>query len=222
MPQRLKISLLAVIFFGLFVLFSYFVAHEQFNQSDFDMTVKLQDRISHRFDLPFSVFSIIGTVEVTGLMLFILGCFLLIRRLFLTAVSLALMPLGLALEVFGKVFVLHPGPPFLFYRGVIDFDFPSHYVHTSYSYPSGHMYRTTFLITFLIVYMQLRWRLGYRLLVQLGLIGVLIIMGVSRVYLGEHWTTDVIGGALLGVSLGLLPTLFLPQQKTETSKTVVE
>lgn len=71
------------------------------------------------------------------------------------------------------------------------------------SFPSGHTMGSAAVyvtLAFLVVMMRPR---GWSRSAILGGIGVLVVLiAASRVYLGVHWTTDVVVGLLAGVAWG--------------------
>jgi membrane-associated phospholipid phosphatase len=74
----------------------------------------------------------------------------------------------------------------------------------SYSFPSGHVLFYSVFLGFLvfIVYSRLKAS-GLRSALLLLFGTMIILVGISRIYLGEHWASDVLGAYLLG-SLCLL------------------
>ena len=205
---KLLLAILGICLFLVFVFFSFLVHKNIFTGIDFDTTVRLQDKIPRRFDLFFSILSLVGSFEIVSVILLVLWLFL--RKLRFIFV-LFLFGFFHLLELYGKAFVTHPGPPYLFFRYDIPFQFPTSYVQPGSSYPSGHLARTLFvsvILAFIIYHLKKLSKSQKQILYCLITVFV-ALMFISRIYLGEHWLSDVIGGSILGTSMGILSLLFI-------------
>ena len=69
----------------------------------------------------------------------------------------------------------------------------------SFSFPSGHVVHFTVFYGFLAVALITCWRSSWWRNSLIACCAALIaLVGLSRIYLGEHWLTDVIAGYLIG------------------------
>lgn len=196
-----------LILLGAFVWLSFLVKRDIFDRFDFDSTVKIQNHIPKKYDVYLSFFSLIGSFELTFAFLIII---LILRKKLSGIFVVGLFAFAHVIELFGKSLITHQGPPFMFFRYTIPFLFPSSYVQPGSSYPSGHALRTVFLTTIIIYLISgIKRSRAYKIIVIGLLIVFNIVMLTTRVSLGEHWSSDVLGGSFLGASFGFISLLFL-------------
>lgn len=74
---------------------------------------------------------------------------------------------------------------------------------SGYSYPSGHaMISILFFGT--ISYVISNSNIKYNKIIRWSLAIFIILIGISRIYLGVHYASDIIGGYLLGMIIILI------------------
>ena len=77
---------------------------------------------------------------------------------------------------------------------------------SSYSYPSGHATVTFTIFPIIAIYFILLTKLKYsiKLLISIITMSIPILVSFSRLYLGVHYFTDILAGALVGLTFGLV------------------
>ena len=128
--------------------------------------------------------------------------------------------------VFGAIFLLAQGAAELIKAFVARPrpDLVSHLDLTySSSFPSGHAVMSPVVyFTLAIIIAETQISRAARLMLVCGAVILVTAIGISRVYLGVHWPTDVLAGWTLGSSVALCSWVVLRRlrQRAELSHTI--
>lgn len=214
---------LSILLFFCFALLSKYEDRASLRNLDFAVTVKVQERIDRSTHLRLADF--VGNV-MEGATYFAAPGFTSVAVIVLTGygvydwkkrkvrLSSMIIPVGFILillaELFGKSIVHHPSPPFSMIKHPTSM-FPANYINEQFSYPSGHAARAIYIgmVIYSLVGTGVSARSKRRGALIIGICLYVVLVGVSRIYLGEHWFTDVVGGVLIGAGTGLVAHLIL-------------
>jgi membrane protein DedA with SNARE-associated domain/membrane-associated phospholipid phosphatase len=118
---------------------------------------------------------------------------LLVKRCYRTAGFWALTALGGLLGVQLLKWAIHLPRPVAIYHGA-----------SAYGFPSGHTTMSVILYGFLAILLARELSGAWRWGLFSSVVLISFIIGLSRLYLGAHWLSDVLGGYFIGTSWAAL------------------
>lgn len=167
------------------------VNSESMVQIDQEVTLFLFARRSQPLSQFLLAMSEFGSQGVSIGMTVVVGLALLWKRLRWQTLSISLVMIGVGLSIhYGK----------LVFQRVRPLDV-AYYQETNFSFPSGHSATVMGLYGWL-AYFLIRRISRFRARLAIGFLAVLLVLlvGFSRIYLGVHFLSDVLGGYLVGAT----------------------
>ncbi len=222
----------ALILFMFFGLLSKYEDRAMLRSLDFAVTTKVQGKVDTSSHLRFADF--IGNL-MEGATFFASPEFTVIVTLVYSALFVynrtskrwnwkaLVIPLALTLivvlEIYAKSIVHHPSPPFSMIKNPTTM-FAKDYINEQFSYPSGHAARAIFMamLSFMAIFGLKNMKKNIRYMLLFVLMVYVLLVSISRIYLGHHWFSDVSGGLLLGASFGLFVMWMLVPRKYTPEK----
>lgn len=163
---------------------------EYINKVDYVISEWVANNLrSNIFDVIFRVITELGDIYFFILILMVL--YWVVDKRFAYKFFFAFLLSAIANSIL-KIIIKRPRP---YHKGI-----PAVGGYTSgYSMPSGHSQATG------VIYYTFRYRYGYKYkILNHILIGFLILVPFSRIYLGQHYLTDVVIGTLIGILVASL------------------
>jgi membrane-associated phospholipid phosphatase len=212
-PRLYAIVVLSVAFIALTMA----VGSGLFTQLDMQVAQAMHDAWQPSLHGLFQVVAELGSVEVTGILMFGLTMYLWRAGFGSDALVFVVFLAAEAFEIFYKFNLHHLRPP----APLRQADGPSISLLLSgssaaNSFPSGHMLRTV-IVYGLLAFVIRRLSASPRIrAIAVGAAGtVIVLMAFDRLYLDVHWESDVIGGLLLGAIALIAGTVWLDRPKTQ-------
>ncbi len=190
--KRIILYLVAGISLG-FLLLTVFVFFVPNSLIDRSFSQEVQEDQNPLLDSVMTAISLPGTMPFAPIMVLVTSSLFFVYRYKREAVFTLLTMLSGAVSTIVKLLVNRPRPSGPLVRVIGKY--------LNQSFPSGHVLFYVIFFGFVILLMyQLKAIPGF-LRISLSVISLLLIFAVciSRIYLGAHWFTDVLGGFLLGI-----------------------
>jgi membrane-associated phospholipid phosphatase len=200
----------SISYFTLFIILTILILGRALTTLDIALIETIQILVPTFADTALSTLSVLGNFEISIIVLFLL----LYKSKLNLFLGFSILGISQVIELFLKRFLYHPGPPGEYFRYNFPFVLPSTHIQPGYSYPSGHSLRMVFLAMLAFyVLSKLKIQDKHKKYIYTAIICFSVLMLISRVSLGEHWPSDVVGGSLLGA--GSVYLLIYLMQYTE-------